>query len=94
MEEVAKSDVFFFVTTLCVVVVTVVVVFVIAYSIRIITDVKYIVKKAKDETDEIVRDIRDAREIVKEKTRSFGTFLSVFKIFTDKKSGKKKQDRD
>ena len=57
METVVKSDVFFFITTMCVILVTIIVVVLGAYFIRIVSDVKYITKRAKKETDEIADEV-------------------------------------
>lgn len=67
MDTVARSDAFFFITTICVIVVTIIVVVAGAYFIRIVSDVKYITKRAKKETDEIADDLKAAREHIKEK---------------------------
>lgn len=90
MESIAKSDFFFFVTTIAVVVVTLLIVVVSAYVIRIAADIKYISKRAKEETDDIADDLKIARETLKTKGKIFATIISsLFAL----RSRKKKQDK-
>jgi predicted Holliday junction resolvase-like endonuclease len=93
MESVAKSDVFFFVTTVAVIVVTLVIVVALAYIIRIASDIKYISTRAKQETDEIVDDLKSARETLKEKGRTISTILSSLWFLGIKKKPKKDSKR-
>lgn len=90
MESVAKSDAFFFITTIAVIVVTVMVVIACAYLIRIISDVKYITKRAKKETDEIADDLKAAREHMKEK--GSGIFSLIASALSFSKARRKKKE--
>lgn len=90
MESVAKSDMFFFVTTIAVVVVTLVLVVALSYIIRIASDIKYIASRAKKETDEIADDLKVARETLKTKGKTFATILSSLWILKSKRNPKNK----
>lgn len=91
MESIAKSDIFFFVTTISVIVVTLVLVVALAYIIRIASDLKHIAGRAKQETDEIADDLKSARIALKEKGKTFATVLSTL-WFLRKKRKSKKED--
>ncbi len=88
MENIAKSDMFFFVTTIAVIIVTLVLVVALAYVIRIASDIKYIAGKAKQETDEIVDDIKNARETLKSKGKTIATIISSLWFLKNKRKSK------
>jgi len=88
MENIAKSDMFFFVTTIAVIVVTLILVVVFAYVIRIASDIKYIAGRAKQETDEIADDLKSARETLKAKGKTFATILSSLWFLRSKRKSK------
>ena len=90
MDTVAKSDAFFFITTISVIIVTVIVVVAGAYLIRIISDIKYITKRAKKETDEIADDLKEAREHLKEKGHGIAGLLSS--VFAFRRARKKRKE--
>lgn len=93
METLARSDAFFFITTICIVLVTLIVLILGAYFWTIITDLRYIVKKAKDSTDLIVEDIHEVRKALQDKGRTIGALLSGFFAFRAKKR-RKSEDKD
>jgi hypothetical protein len=66
MNEFAKMDVFFFVTTVAVIVLTLVSTIAIVYSIKILKDVKHITAKAKDESEALAADLQDLRTNVRQ----------------------------
>lgn len=88
MESIAKSDMFFFVTTIAVIVVTLVLVVALAYVIRIASDIKYIAKRAKQETDEIADDLKTARETLKSKGKTIATILSSLWMLRSRRRSK------
>jgi len=94
MDAIAKSDIFFFITTVCVVLFTLVTLVVGAYVWTIIADVRYIVRKAKDGADEIADDLQAIRETLKDRGRTIGSILSAFFAFRAKKKSRKKSDED
>jgi hypothetical protein len=83
MADVLKSDVFFFVTTICVIVATIALVFLMIYAISILVDVKHVSKKIKEESEEFINDAREMRVSIKEKGTSLMGVLSL--IFGNKK---------
>lgn len=89
MESIARSDMFFFVTTIAVIVLTLVLVVALSYFIRIASDIKYIAKRAKQETDEIADDLKTARENLKEKGKTFATILSSLWFLRNKRKSRK-----
>ncbi len=93
MDGVLKSDIFFFVTTITVVVLALCLVVAIVYAIRIMSDVKYVSKKIKEESIEFLQDAREMRETIKEKGTSLSGIFSL--IFgNQKKRESKKKARD
>lgn len=94
MDTIARSDAFFFVTTICIVIVTLVVVVLGAYLTTVVADLRYIVKKARASTDEIADDIRDAREALKDKGRTIGALLSGFFAFRSRRKRKKRESSE
>lgn len=91
MESIAKSDMFFFVTTIAVIVLTLVLVVALAYVIRIASDIKYIAHRAKQETDEIADDLKSARETLKSKGKTIATILSSLWILRSKRRSKSRE---
>lgn len=87
MADVLKSDIFFFVTTILVVIIAIVVVVLAVYGIRILSDIKYVSKKVKEESDEFIHDAREMRMKLKEKGNSLLGLISV--IFGSKSRRKK-----
>ena len=82
MQELAKSDIFFVVTTVAVI--TLLVVFFIAfvYVIRILRDMKYIARRAREEGERILDDVEEARRGIKKEglgaRRLFTAFKKIF----------------
>ncbi len=89
MESIARSDMFFFVTTIAVIVLTLVLVVALSYFIRIASDIKYIAKRAKEETDEIADDLKTARETLKAKGKTFATIISSLWFLRNKRKSRK-----
>ena len=90
MDTVAKSDAFFFITTICVILITVMVVVAGAYIIRTLSDVKYITKKAKKEKDEIADDLKEAREHIK--VKGMGRLSVLSSVFAFRKARRKRKE--
>lgn len=61
MTEIAKSDVFFFITSVSIVVVAVILVSVLIYSFFVIKKIKKLVDKVKEESEEVIDDIHEFR---------------------------------
>lgn len=95
--SIIKADIFFTITTVAVVVGIVCLIVISIYIIRILRDFKILSKKAKDEGEQILDDIRIVREDAEKKgtqTRDFfSTIFSSIKssIEPKKKRGAKNQ---
>ena len=79
MDPFYKQDIFFFVTTVAVVLITIISAVVLVYVAVILKDIKYIVRKAKTESDLIGEDLHKLRENVKDegaKIKHFAKFFS------------------
>lgn len=93
MTEIMHADVFFFVTTAVVVVLGAVLVTVLLYTVSILADVKYITKKLKQGSDDVLEDLQHLRERFKNegfKLLNLGAFLGGF--FAKKRKGGKSKE--
>lgn len=80
MKEIAKSDLFFFVTTIAVVIVTIIIIVALIYIVRILRDAKRLSAKAREEGEALLGDISLAREKVKsEGIRFWDIVIALFK---------------
>lgn len=79
MSSLAKSDIFFFITSLVVIIIGIGVTWAFFYIINILRDVKDVSRTVKEETKEIVEDISELRTNVKK-----GSFASILKRFWQK----------
>ncbi len=66
MEAVLKADVFFFVTTIAVVILTILGIIIGVYLVRILREVEYIARVAREEVDELSEDISEIAGNIKE----------------------------
>lgn len=64
MDTLLKADVFFFITTIALVLITVAVLIAVVYLIKLLRDLSAISRKIKEEGEEIIRDISEARRRV------------------------------
>lgn len=93
MEAVAKSEIFFFITSICIVLVTLVILVSGVYLVKIAADIKIITKRVKEETTEVMDDLKSARESLKDKGRSLGSILAaIFTLRGKHKRGKKESE--
>ena len=94
MTEIAKSDVFFFITSITVVVVGILLVAFLIYSLFIVRKIKKFVDKAKEEGEEVIEDMREFRLKLKEDRGFLGKIPSLIILFTKlfKKHKHKKHD--
>lgn len=93
MDSLIKSDIFFFVTTIVVAGLGVLVAVVLVYLVRILSDVKKLSKKVRQEGESIVEDIEGLRENIKKNTIKLSDILS-FGFFRSKSVRKKKITRE
>lgn len=69
MNELVKADIFFFITSIAVVVASVVLTVAFIYLIQILRDVRYITKRVRRESDEIIEDVHEARNFIKKEVQ-------------------------
>lgn len=86
MQEIAKADIFFFITTIAVVVISVVLVIALIYAVKIMRNVRHISDLAKEEMDELVKDVKELRGHVRHGGgRLSALFSSIGFLFKKKK---------
>lgn len=82
-----KSEVFFFVTTVCIVIISMLVAVAVFYFIKILVDLKQVSKEVKEESHLIIEDAKEMRESFK---NNGGLFKTLFYFFTNNKSKRSK----
>lgn len=65
MDTLVHADIFFFITTIAVVLITIFLAVALVYVLKILIDVKYIVGRFREESDLLVKDLRDLRAHVR-----------------------------
>ena len=93
MDSLLKSDIFFVVTTFVVLGLGVLIAVALVYLVRILSDVKKLSKKVRQEGESIVEDIEGLRENIKKNTIKLSDILS-FGFFRSKSARKKKITND
>lgn len=81
MNTLIEANIFFFVTTIAVIAITLVFVIAGAYGIKVLRDLTYITKRARNKSDEVFKDIDELRTTIKNqgiKTQLIGSFLKKF----------------
>ena len=99
MEEIVKSDWFFFITSIAIVVITVLLSTMIVYSFFILRKIYKVVDTVKQESEEIIQDLHQVRLHLKSKSMSFfakipAVVMSLVKLFNIKKSKSKNKKND
>ncbi|MCX6712741.1 MAG: hypothetical protein NTY66_00855 [Candidatus Vogelbacteria bacterium] len=89
METLAKSDIFFFVTTVVVILIGIGAVIAFAYVINILRDVKDVSKTVKRETTEIAGDLDTMRSKAKSGQILAGLYGFIKGLFIKRKKGRK-----
>ncbi len=89
MESLIKSDIFFFITTICIVLVTILFVVILIYLIRVLKDIDFLSKKIKKEGEEIIDDAHNVRMDLKTHAKKASDLISKFS-FLNKKTKRKK----
>ena len=64
MDTLVQADLFFFITSIAIVVITIAVLMALFYFIQILRDVRYATKRIREETDRIVSDVDNLKELV------------------------------
>lgn len=92
MESFIKSDIFFFVTTICIVLVTLLFLVILFYLIRVLRNIDFLSKKIKEEGSEIIEDAHNIRIDVKSGVKKASDLLSIFSFLNKKR--KKNHTKD
>lgn len=82
MQEIARSDLFFMITSLVVLLIGAVLIVLLGYVLKITRDISRITSVIKEESELIKEDIDDARREIKEKSLLGIGIFSVIKTVT------------
>ena len=93
MTDIAKSDLFFMITSVSVVILTIIVAIVLVYAFFIIRNVKEIVKKVKEESESAIDDIRELRLKLKADGNVLRGVTGVLGLLKNTFFGKKKRSK-
>ena len=77
MDTFMKADVFFFVTTLAVVLVSTVLIIALVYLIKVLRDVKDLIRDVKEEAESIMDDFEDFKQNISAKAKFFSKFVGA-----------------
>lgn len=94
MEDIVKSDWFFFITSIAIGVITVLLATLIVYSFFILRNVKKVVDTVKEESEEIISDLHEVRAHLKSKsgvlTKVPAVVMALVKLFKITRNKSKK----
>lgn len=93
MTEIAKSDLFFIITSISVISLTVILAIVLFYVFSIVKKVNKIVGKVKEESENAIEDIRELRAKLKADGSAIRGISIVFGLIKNMVSGKKSKKR-
>lgn len=85
MRTLIHADIFFFITSIFVVVLTIVLAVAGVYFILILRDMKYISRKVKIEGEEIIGDVKELREKIREEGVGLRSIGKLFGFFSGKR---------
>ena len=95
MDNFLQADIFFFVTTIVAVLVGILFVVVLVYAIKILRDARYIIRRAREESDLIFRDVEELRKFLKKegsKAARVTQFIrGITSLFAKHKRSRKKK---
>ncbi len=98
MTELAKSDIFFLITSIAVVILGLMAAVVLGYVYVIVKDVKSLIDIIKDESEEVVEDIREFRSKLKSEqafVRKIPALLMfIGNVFDRRRKRRKKAERE
>jgi hypothetical protein len=90
MQSLIHADIFFFVSTIALVVLTIGGVIILVYIIKIIRDVSHVSGRVKEESDEILNDVKTLRGNIKSEGFKFSFVHRFFRSIFGRRSSKKK----
>jgi uncharacterized protein YpmB len=92
METLAKSDIFFFITSIAVVILTVLLSIALVYAIKILREAKKLTAEAKIQGEALLADIDDARRYLKREGMRLGSLAGLAGRFLGgKRRGRKSE---
>ena len=94
MNNLIKSDVFFFITSIAVVVIAILLTILIVYLIKVSKDIRYISQKAKTEADNIIDDVSQLRTNLKQEGSKIKDLAGIFARFYNPKKTKSRKGTD
>lgn len=84
MDTIAKSDAFFFITSIAIIVIAIAVIIVLFYVIRLARHIAYVAKKIREESDHVAADLALMRAKVRAQGTSFTGIIRLFSGFFKK----------
>lgn len=80
MDTLVKADIFFFITSIATILITLVCCIALFYAVQILRDLRYIVRRFREESDQVINDMESLRSYVKEegkKALNIGKLLQL-----------------
>jgi len=93
-ESILNSEIFFFITTISTIVLTVLLAVALIYGIKVLQDLKYIVRKVKEEGDLILQDAREVRTAIKEKSGNLFSMIMAFFALKNRRKTKSSSNKN
>lgn len=85
-QSLIHADIFFFITTVVVIVLAILLIFALVFIIEILRDARDITRKFKKESEEVLGDLHDLREHIKQEGLTIGYMGKFFKRLFKKKN--------
>ena len=85
MDTLVQADLFFFITSIAIVLITIAILMALFFFIQILRDVRYTTKRIREETDRIVSDVDNLKELV-------GGVLHIFRRKKRSRKAKPKKE--
>lgn len=89
MDTIIHADIFFFVSTIALVVITLGLIVALVYIIKILRTISNVSEKVKDESDEILADIKNLRGTIKRQGFGLRNVTELIKMVFGRKKSKK-----
>lgn len=94
MNNLIKSDIFFFITSIAVVIIAILLTILIIYLIKVSKDIRYISKRAKTEADNIIDDVSQLRTNLKTEGGKIKDLAGMFARFYNPKKTKARKETE